>query len=200
MATRFEPPNIPADTVLWISATVTMQCPASHAFDTQLDTANWPKWNSFCPKVDVTPAAKSSTATSGAKTLKQGDHMNLHVRMTPTSAIREQKVVVSEFEDPRSGSGEVSNSGALYRVCWVVEGMPRFMLRGNRVNEFRETASSTGEPQCEYKTWEAMAGPVANIVKRMYSETLQSRFEDWANDLKEHAESTWMEKNAGATA
>lgn len=124
--------------------------------------------------------------------LKNGAPLNLQVRMTPGSSLREQKEVVSEFTRPTPGSG------APYRICWDAAGTmatPKFMLRAKRENEFHEIPNGEAMVQCEYRTWESMAGPLAHVVKRMFGETLQTRFEDWARDLKAYAEKTWQEKH-----
>ena len=190
MAMPMELKDVPTDTIVSPSAQVHIAAPASHVFKVLLDTSSWPEWNSFCPQVDVTPASSSSNSEG----LDVGAIMNLHVRMTPSSGLRQQKVSVTEL---RRSQAEESNalddaSGMpCYTVSWQVEGMPQWLLRGFRTSEVK--GSEDGE-ESEFRTWEFQAGPLARVVKLIYGTTLQERFQDWADDLKAFSEKTWQQR------
>ena len=184
MAAPYEVPNKPADTVFCISSSVVINSPAADVFSAITNTETWPEWNSFVPSADIfRPSPNEDSPRHG--TLQVGAQVMLHVRMTPTSSLRDQKEEICEVTVPKDveGSGN-AKPGDVFRASWKAEGFPTVGLRCLRVNEVHVIDDSS----CEYRTWEMMAGPTAYIVKRMYAKTLQERFIDWANDLKSYAE------------
>lgn len=187
MAQHFDLPDLARENVLVITSAITISCPASHAYKVMRDTSTWPSWNSFCPQADVA-APKSQSAQP--EILVKGSVMTLHVRMTPgNSAPRLQKEEVTEVSD-HDASGVLS-------ISWGARGMPKFMLRTLRVNEFHPVIAGDTET-CDYRTWITMSGPVAYTIRAMFSGVLQSRFDDWSQDLKRYAEQTWQQEQANA--
>lgn len=180
--------------VLLVSSSVHIEAPAQHVFRTLCDGGSWKHWNSFCPQVDVTYKSGDRNQTeqetgNGDATIGESAHLTLHVRMTPSSSsLIPQKVVVTDYSEYLASGPSAASGGRLYRIGWQAKGIPRMMLRADRTTEIE--AVDRGEA-CQFRTWEGMGGPVSHIVKLMYGNTLQARFEDWANDLKEYAEKTW---------
>jgi len=181
MAQHFELPNPHNDTVFYITSSININCPPSHAYHVLRDFSTWPAWNSFCPKANV----KSSTVQDKqAKLLVPGMKLTLHVKMDPKSpALRAQTEEVTEASD--------ANAEGVLRVSWSQATMPQFLLRSLRVNELQ---AGNDAASCQYRTWITMAGPTAYIVKRMFESTLQARFDDWSVDLKRYAEETWQKQ------
>jgi len=177
MAQHFELRSPPHDTVFYITSSLPINCPPSHAYHVLRDYSTWPEWNSFCPKVDVKSDKQSKLLVPGMK-------LTLHVKMDPKSpALRAQTEEVTEASD--------ENAEGVLRVSWSQGTMPQFLLRSLRVNELHPG----NDPQsCEYRTWITMAGPTAYIVKKMFESTLQARFDDWSVDLKRYAEETWQKQ------
>lgn len=146
--------------------------------------------------------AKGSGGADPKKALAEGDLVLLHVRMKSASRLTDAKVKVREISTP-SNPGECtatngtasSNTGEVYRLAWAGIGMPPSFLSAYRVMEVRQLSTSTAgsgasEELCELRTWETMEGPVAYIVKMLYGKLLQTRFEEFAADLKKYAEGT----------
>lgn len=187
MAQHFDVPNLPQDNVLCITSQITIACPASHAYKVMRDTSTWPSWNSFCPKADVVAPTSQSTQP---EILVKGSVMTLHVRMTPGSpAPRLQKEEVTEASD--------DGASGILTISWGARTMPKFMLRTLRVNEFHPVTVGATET-CDYRTWIQMSGPMAYTIRTMASGILQSRFDDWSQDLKRYAEQTWQQEQANA--
>jgi hypothetical protein len=186
-AQHFEVPNLPSDNVLCISSKITIACPAAHAHKVMRDTSTWPSWNSFCPKADV--VAPKSYAMP-AEILVKGSVMTLHVRMAPGSpAPRLQKEEVTEASN--------DDATGVLSISWASKTMPKFVLRSLRVNEFHSVTNG-GIESCDYRTWIQMSGPMAYTIRTMASGILQSRFDDWSQDLKRYAEQTWQEDQVKA--
>jgi len=188
------PPNHAArSAVLLVSAKVRIEVSAQHVFRTLCDASSWKHWNSFCPQVDVTyrhggdHPTERPTGSGGDAVIGEGAQMTLHVRMTPSSTLIQQKVVVTEYSEQIAPTPSTASVGP-FRIGWQAQGIPRMMLRADRMTEVEAV---DGAAACEFRTWEGMGGPASHIVKLMYGNTLQDRFEDWANDLKEYAEKTW---------
>ena len=88
------------------------------------------------------------------------------------------------------------NMRRVYRVAWTTEG--GFSARGLRSERFHEVID-LGEEGCEVRTWECQGGMLARLVKSLYKDTLQAKFEIWCQELKAEAErqvaepkSAWM--------
>ena len=185
MAEHFEVPNLPKDTVFYVSSAISIACPAYHAYRIMCDTSTWPDWCTFVPKADVTPP-KGHTGRS--EVLVKDTKMTLHVSLgsgAPAFAPRMQNEQVVE-----ASAG--SENGTL-RISWSQVTMPKFVMRTLRVNEF-EPGVDNGGASCQYRTWIQMAGPMAYTVKAVVSTVLQARFDDWSQDLKRYAEKTWHEE------
>lgn len=185
MAYKLEPVDSKSDTVLYMSAGININTPASHVFDILIHTKSWPEWNSFCPAVTITSKPPESGISDDM--LQMNAKMAVQVRMTPTSSLRTSNMSVTRLDTPPTANGEQST----YTVCWKAVDMPEFLLRANRTLQCR---SEPGSSTCEFRTFEIMAGAIAHVVKAMYGKTLQDRFEDMARDLKEYAERTWISK------
>lgn len=189
MAYKLQRTDSSSGAVLYISAGIKIDAPAAHVFDILISVDSWSDWNSFCPSVSIIGDDSTDPAV---QVLKRNSKLAVQVRMTPTSSLRTQNMAVTELEMP-------SNTDASYKVCWKAEGFPRFVLRTLRTNEIRSIGGNEGDPSCEYRTFEIMAGPAAYTVKAMYESDLHDRFADMAQDLKAYAEKTWRTKRHGVT-
>lgn len=178
MAYKPETQDIPSDTVVHFAAAIRIETPAKHAFEVLLNTSKWPEWNSFMP------AATLDDDKAGG-VLRPGVTMTEHVRMSPTSSLRRQQVFVTEVTQ----NPDVNGTTGISRVCWKAVGLPQFILRTMRTNDFRVLDDGAA---CEFVSIEVMAGPAAYAVKAMYGKTLQERFEEMAVDLKQYAEKVWV--------
>jgi hypothetical protein len=70
------------------------------------------------------------------------------------------------------------------KICWKFTGSPSWLLRAERVHKITDNEDGA----CEYCTWETFAGPMAYIVRSLYGNVLQERFNDWGRDLKRYVE------------
>ncbi|KAL9061546.1 MAG: hypothetical protein Q9162_000078 [Coniocarpon cinnabarinum] len=84
-----------------------------------------------------------------------------------------------------------------YRLEWGSDGR---MLSAHRVMEVRELEDDPDNgQQCEFRTWEVMNGPLAYLVKKLYSKVLTERFHDWARDLRGQAVKVRVEPRVAAS-
>lgn len=183
MAYEISPSEDNAKAVLYVSGGIKIDAPAEFVFDLFLNTGRWSDWNTFCPAAALIPEKAGSDVTE--EVIKKGSKIAVQVRMTPTSGLRTQNMAVTELNREE------------LRVCWKSEGMPEFLLRTMRTSQCVPLDAADGKAACEYRTYEAMNGPTAYVVKSMYGETLKDRFKDMANDLKAYAEKTWSSKHIG---
>lgn len=79
------------------------------------------------------------------------------------------------------------SEGTGYRIVFRNTSWPTWILWSERVQEVREE----GEGQSVYVTWDTFGGPLAHVVK-LGAGLLVDRFRDWAEDLKNFAETTAM--------
>jgi len=163
-------PLLPNGGVFTVSSSVLISAPASRIFDAIVDTANWSKWNTFVPSVEI--LKQPSDHSDNAEKLAVGTNMRFTVYMKPggsaTSSMEQVTVLDSEAR----------------KICWKFTGTPSWLLRAERVHEMIDKDDGT----CEYRTWETFAGPVAYIIRSIYRNDLQERFNDWANNLKHYVE------------
>ncbi len=166
-------PLIPNGGVFSVSSSVVISASASRIFSTIVDTANWHKWNTFVPRVEI--LKQPSGHSDSAEKLGIGTDMRFQVFMKPggsaTSSLEQVTVL-----DPAAG-----------KICWKFTGTPSWLLRSERVHEITDKDDGT----CEYRTWETFAGPIAYIIRLIYGNVLQERFKDWGRDLKRYVEEAW---------
>lgn len=168
---------------LFLSSQVRIEAPAEHVFRILRDANTWKDWNTFCPEVSVEyPDAQHTRTSSDTMIIEKGALVTEQVRMKSDSNLRPQKVLVTSYMDTMEEK---------YSVGWEARGIPRVLLKSDRMNEVIPIA---GQHACQYRTWEGMGGPLSYVVKAMYGRVLRDRFIDWASDLKGYAEKTWKQE------
>ena len=126
---------------------------------------------------------RSSDHSDNAEKLGIGTDMRFKVYMKPGGSATSSLLQVTVLD---------SEAG---KICWKFTGAPSWLLRAERVHDITHNEDGT----CEYRTWETFAGPMAYIIRLIYGNVLQERFNDWGNDLKRYVEEEWL-KSCGKDA
>ncbi len=163
-------PLLPNGGVFTVSSSVVILAPASRVFSAIVDTANWHKWNTFVPSVEI--LKQPSGHNDSANKLEVGTGMRFNVHMTPGDSATSSLLQVTVLD---------SEGG---KICWKFAGAPSWLFRTERVHEMINKEDGT----CEYCTWETFAGPTAYIIRLIYGNVLKERFNDWGRDLKRYVE------------
>lgn len=188
--------------ILPTHAQVEIEAPASLVWAILINTATYPQWNSFSPKVTV--HSQPQGIDTGDSKLRVGTSFTFHIVMDskkPTSYTDTQLRVVdvSTPEQPSSYIPQTtldsepsfqSDLGRLYRVSWTTEG--GFVAKGLKTERFHEIVPLSAE-SCALRTWECQGGSLARVVKWMYKDTLSQKFADWCEDLKRESEKQFQE-------
>jgi len=163
-------PLLPNGGVFTVSSSVVISAPASRIFDAIVDTTNWYKWNTFVPSVQI--IKQPSDHSDNAEKLAVGTDMRFTVYMKPGGSATSSREQVTVLDSEAC------------KICWKFTGAPSWLLRAERVHEIADKEDGT----CEYHTWETFAGPMAYVIRSIYSNDLQERFQDWATSLKRYVE------------
>lgn len=172
----------------------TISAPPAACMTSLLNTATWPQWNTFCPRVTSTsfpsppPALPEGlsgleAAVDAKEALVPGALVSFEVHMDlDERASNNQSMFVTRLErieDSDFGAG--GRKG--FRVAWKSEGVPGFLLRTERVQEFVESGDG-----CEYFCWDTFYGWVAPVVRYGLGKKLGAGFGAWMEGLKRFAE------------
>ena len=201
-----------AESVLALTGSAQINAPASFVFDILLDTATYPEWCSFVPRVviDKQPSIAnhdpSMEATSKPAVLKPGTKFTFYAVMgdrgskqTPTH------LIISDLSTPSVPSSYISQShleatsvftadlSSVYRVAWKGDKVD-FFAKGLNTERFHEVIVRDQE-RCEVRTWEVMGGVLAHTVKWIYSKTLERKFNEWCTELKAFSEGEWARQH-----
>jgi hypothetical protein len=185
------------DASLTTTGLTRISAPAALVFSIVVDTATYPDWCTFVPRVTIT--SQPSGVPSDSTKLEIGTAFTYHVAMDPSKPHKETPTYlrVTDISTPESPSSYIpqdvldhdasytSDLSMVYRISWKGDG--GFFSRGLRTERFHEVII-IGEKECEVRTWESMGGPLARTVKWMYKGTLEKRFREWCEDLKTFAE------------
>jgi hypothetical protein len=200
------------NSVFSIAGSALINAPASFIFNILLDTATYPEWCTFVPKVvvDEQPAAASTTDGSNHAsdaTLQLGTKFTFFAVMgTEVSKATPTHLIISDMSTPSQTSSYVPASllsgssaytadlSSVYRVAWKGDKID-FFAKGLNTERFHEVIVR-GEEQCEVRTWEVMGGVLAHTVKWLYKKTLDRKFEEWCTDLKGFGEKKWLEQKS----
>jgi hypothetical protein len=110
-----------------------------------------------------------------------------------TSSGRPTPVEVSVLERINDEDGRKG-----WRVAWKTRptlGLPSWMLRAERVQEFVEVESEEGGGmETEYVCWETFYGTIAGITRLVVGGKLPAAFEGWNGGLRERVEQLAAEK------
>ncbi|KAK4556225.1 hypothetical protein LTR86_006922 [Recurvomyces mirabilis] len=187
-------------TILSVSALIHINAPAQRVFNALLDTPKYGRWNTFIPGVTIT--SQPDHVKDDSTLLQLGTLFNFHVVMnsskpdsqTPTS------LKVSSISTPERLSDYVPedmiegdacfypDQSKVYRVTWIDHGS--LQSRALQVERFHEVIV-LGENECEVSTWECQDGILAYVVKWLYGEVLEEKFQDWVKGLKQYCESAY---------
>jgi hypothetical protein len=185
------------EAILTTSASTHINVPASKAFDAVRNVGDYPKWNSFVPRVTI--HSQPDGVPSDSQVLELGTSFTFHVIMdagkpnkdTPT------QLRITDFSTPEkhskyitddvlaSDGSYMSDLGKVYRIAWSTEG--GFVARGLRTERFHEIVV-LGENECEVRTWENQGNILARTVKWLFQKTLKEKFRVWCDELKQFCE------------
>ena len=163
-------PLLPNGGVFTGSSSIVIMAPASRVFAAIVDTANYDKWNTFVPSVEI--LKQPSDHTDNAEKLRVGTEMRFTAYMKPGGSGRSTLIQVTEFDSEAC------------KICWKFNGGSSWLLRSERVQEMTDKEDGT----CEYRTWDTFAGPIAYIIRFIYVNDLRDRFNDWGSGLKRYVE------------
>ncbi|KFY34732.1 hypothetical protein V494_06518 [Pseudogymnoascus sp. VKM F-4513 (FW-928)] len=166
-----------------IFARVPIAAPPTTALRALLDTASWPRWNTFIPAAEVHSRGTPVPSLPGsADYLGIGAKFTMCVNMDgkpeaergPVEKLRKSNLIlylveelVPEREEGRKG----------WRIAWKGDG--GFMLKPDRVQELVET-----DDGCEYVGYESFGGLLAPVVRLAVGAALVDRIADQGRDLK----------------
>lgn len=204
MSTKWPPPSgklstptLPAsETTFTIIGTTTIQAPASKVFAVTRDISKYGEWNSFCPTVTIQSQPEDA---GNPAILHVGTFFTFGAVMDSSkpNKVNDTALQVSDISTPDHPSSYIpsatleqdetytSDLSKIYRIAW--KSAPGLITLGVRTERFHEIIV-LGENECEVRTWENMAGPLAYVVKWMYQKTLDAKFQDWCDDLKKYCE------------
>jgi uncharacterized protein YndB with AHSA1/START domain len=186
------------DAILTSAASMTIAAPANLVFSLLLATADYPKWNSWVPRVSIQmqPDQVSKESTD----LAVGTSFTFHVVMDESkpNKVYDTALRVTDISTPEEHSSYIpktdlegdssytSDLSKVYRVAWKVDG--GWLSSGMKSERFHEVIVLS-ENECEMRTWEIMGGILARTVKWTMEKTLEKKFSIWCRDVKKAAES-----------
>lgn len=200
------------DGVFATTGSAHINAPASFIFDMLLDTSTYSEWCTFVPRV-VVDAQPSTTTCHGegdkaddrSSVLKLGTKFTFFAVMGgPGSKQTSRHLIVSDISTPSDPSSYIPSAtldassvytadlSNVYRVAWKGDKIDIFAL-GLNTERFHELIVR-GREQCEIRTWEVMGGVLAHTVKWLYRKTLNIKFSEWCEELKEYGEKKWTEE------
>ena len=197
-------PIVPRNsTILSVHGSAHIAAPASLVWQILLDTSEYPRWNTFCPRVTMHSQPQSVDKSEKDKHLLRKDtSFTFHVVMDSSkpSKVTDTKLRVTDVSTPKEPSDYVHQTLAdqsdeekaytldlqkVYRISWTTEG--GFVARGLKSERFHEVIDF-GEDGCEVRTWENQGGVLARAVKYYYKDVLMRKFQEWCTELKAEAE------------
>jgi hypothetical protein len=203
-------PTVPRFAAVFsISASTSISAPAAFVLEVVLNVAEYPKWNTFIPKAQITSQPASAEDPSDMSRMQVGSILDFYAVMdakkpdnTTQTGLQVSDISTPERKSLYIDAATLEKDAAysadldkVYRVSWKSHG--GFVTRGLKSERFHEIIV-TGENECEVRTWEVMGGPLANVVKWMYNKTLQQKFQLWVDDLKKYCEGQAGAATAGA--
>ncbi|KAF2141085.1 uncharacterized protein K452DRAFT_288462 [Aplosporella prunicola CBS 121167] len=169
------------------STSIAIAASSDRVFELLTDRTTWPTWNPFIPRADLLP----STTLTPTPSSDDDGHLKLHQRLqfTVQAPIFGRPRIVPGGSVEKVSLLETPGADGVYRVGWVQDMMPAWLMRTLRVNEIvEEEADEDGEARCTYRTYMTFDGPFAWIVKFVVGAKVQEGLELWAKGLKDKAE------------
>ena len=181
-----------------ITCSTTIRAPLAIVLAALVDTASYPTWNAFCPRVAIdaqpTPFASEPPPSLLAalpllvdqpSTLRLGTGCTFDVHFQPGQATRSAtaSVRVSVLEEFRREDD--GRRGVRLAWCTARGWTPLFVLRCERIQELVE---GPGGDVVEYTCWETFYGLLASTVRFAVGSALEWGLGAWMDGLKEYAE------------
>ncbi|KAK1833139.1 hypothetical protein QBC39DRAFT_380902 [Podospora conica] len=171
-----------------VACSTRIAAPPRRCLDIVLHAPDYPKWNPFCRKCTITsPPHQTTLALSTKFTFdvhlppfppqgqSSGDGRPTHLEVSVLEAI----------DDPATGRRG-------WRVAWQTDGgaggIPTWLLRTERTQEFIEVEVEGGGVETEYVCWETFYGPMARVVKLAVGGRVAGGFGGWMEGLRGVAE------------
>jgi hypothetical protein len=199
--------------IVELSYSTIVHAPAPLVFDTILRVADYSSWNTWVPVVRITsqpPSGSGDNDTNDASRMRVGCAMEFDVIMDAAKPnnIQRSCLKVVDISTPDAPSSYLSpdlladptftsDLSKVYRVAWASNG--GMMGLAPTVERFHEVIVMS-EDECEVRTWEAMSGMTARLVKRMLDSTLKEKVGLWCEDLKRYCEKKHAQEKASAGA
>ena len=193
---------VPRDSAIFtVHGSTRIAAPASLVWGIVLDVANYPQWNTFCPRATI-HSQPQDVATTERHSLHKDTSFTFHVVMDSSkpSKITDAQLRVTDVSTPEKPSDYVFRESQsaedtsftrdltkVYRISWTTEG--GFVSRGLKAERFHEIIS-LDEHSCEVRTWESQGGLLARAVKYYYKDVLMAKFQKYCDELKAEAEKT----------
>ena len=143
--------------------------------ETLLDTATYPDWNRFVPRVTFPHASESISDGCLREGVVFTEHVDMFGNGRPSGLVR-MRLLMTTLEETGEGEGE----GRSYKVVWLGKGYPPWALRSERVHAI----TPKGDGTTIYDVWETFSGPLAILVKLFVGKTLVKRFRQWNTELQ----------------
>ena len=159
-----------------------IQAQPDRVLETLLNTADYPKWNNFVPRVVLTSAPISANDGKQGGMLGEGILFTEHVDMFgsgKSSGLVKMKLLMTTLKITR-----VKNGKQKFTAVWLGKGYPDWALRSERVHEISQDEDGT----VVYDVYETFSGPLATLVKLFVGKALVKRFGQWNDELKAFAE------------
>ncbi|KAL8795005.1 MAG: hypothetical protein Q9195_002453 [Heterodermia aff. obscurata] len=185
--------------VFTVHGSTRIAAPASLVWQIVLNVADYPKWNTFCPRATIHSQPQNVAPTEN-HILHKDTSFTFHVVMDSSkpSNITDAQQRVTDVSTPEKPSDYVFSENLsprdtsftrdltkVYRISWSTEG--GFASRGLKTERFHEIID-LGEHGCEVRTWESQGGLLARVVKYLYKDVLMTKFQQWCDELKKEAE------------
>ncbi|KAI1181782.1 hypothetical protein F5B17DRAFT_240377 [Nemania serpens] len=194
-------PPIPVPTlgatggVFAVACSTRIAGPALASLEKVLDLPSYGSWNTFVPEASLVSVGPTMTESESALPpelravvsrpgyVSPGAKIRFHAVMTPGGAARAVDLEVTALEafNDDDGDGPAGGKGKGYRVAWKAVGMPSFLLRSERVQEFVEHTAPDGTVETRYACWETFGGWLAYVLPRGQ---LEDGFTRWMDGLK----------------
>ena len=194
-----------SSTILSMHGSAHISAPASLVFSIILDTSTYPTWNTFCPRVTIHSQPRN-VPSDAQQILHKDTSLTFHVVMDASKphSVTDISLRVTDVSTPEAQSGYVPKEvlegdgtferdlARVYSVAWTAEGS--FLWRGLKCERWHEIREIS-ERECEVRTWECQGGVLARVVKYMFKDVLQRKFQNWCVELKREAEKRFSESN-----
>lgn len=179
-----------------VRATVAINATPDAILHTLLNTADYPRWNNFVPRVTLSTPGDENSKRQLAAGVDFTEHVDMFGNGRPSGLIKMQ-LLMTTLQDhhhsqpsPEEERTPDENAGARpprerYTVVWLGRALPDWALRSERVHVIGvmdEDGSAT------YDVYETFSGALAGVTKLFVGKALVKRFGQWNDELKGYVE------------